>query len=138
MAALKPTIVASTVDQVWARMLACCGVVFSNSRKVGHSADGWLVNSGLTTCARGSTSHNTRNRSSRASCAARTARRPRRSRRSHARYAGLGPAVAARSAFDMDFELLPEGVEVAVELAPVAGRQGRGAGARPAPPAAHA
>src|SRR5262249_40079858 len=81
------------------------------------------------TCARGSTSHSTRKASSSASCAARTLRRPRRWRLRQARYCGLALASAPASTwapiwpstFDMDFELLPERVEVAVELGRVAG-----------------
>ena len=77
-------------------------------------------------CARGRTSHSTRNTTRIASCAPRTVRRLRRSRRSHARYCGLGAAIAGdSSAFDMDFELLPERVEVAVELRRVARRERR-------------
>src|SRR5437870_322819 len=59
------------------------------------------------------------------------ARRVRRSCRSQSRYCGLGAArglaAAAVSAFDMDFELLPQGIEVAVELRRVAGGERGGA-----------
>src|SRR6476646_9035484 len=68
----------------------------------------------------GSTSHSTRNTASRPSCVARTMKWPRRSRASQARYCGLGTATVSASAFDMDFELLPQGVEIAVELRRVA------------------
>src|SRR6266849_3014872 len=71
-------------------------------------------------CAFGSTSQSTRNTSRIASCVTRTVFRPRRSRCSHWRYCGLVPAAVAVSAFDMDFELLPERVEIAVELGRVA------------------
>src|SRR6266851_5609641 len=77
-------------------------------------------------CAFGSTSQSTRNTTRMASCATRTTIRPRRSRASQSRYCGLAAAAAAESAFDMDFELLPEGVEIAVELRRVArGERGR-------------
>src|SRR5216683_6044247 len=76
------------------------------------------------TCALGRISHSTRKTSSSASCAARTVSWPRRSRRSQSRYCGLAPA-SATSTFDMDFELLPEGVEIAVELGRVARRERR-------------
>src|SRR5262249_25161626 len=75
------------------------------------------------TCALGSTSHSTRKTSSSMSCAARTLRRPRRPRLSQARYCGL--ALASVSTFDMDLELLPERVEIAVELGRVARRERR-------------
>src|SRR5215470_18272604 len=64
----------------------------------------------------GSTSHSTRNTTRTASCVKRTMKWPRRSRASQARYCGLGTATVSASAFDMDLELLPEGVEIAVEL----------------------
>src|SRR5579883_345431 len=80
-------------------------------------------------CARGRTSHSTRTIRRRASWAPRTARRSRCSRASHARYSGLAPMEgatdAAVSTFDMDLELLPERVEVAVELGRVARREWR-------------
>src|SRR3954469_23075778 len=125
-AAVKPTTVANTVAQVCARMLACCGVVFSSARNVGQMVDGVLVNSGLIRPRRGSATHSTRNTTGRPSCDTRTIVRPRRSRRSQSRYCGLGvlgrdpPAV---SAFDMDLKLLPERVEVAVELGRIARRE---------------
>src|SRR6185503_15757874 len=64
------------------------------------------------------------NRTRIATCVARTNRWPRRWRCSHARYCGLGDTVASDSTFDMDFELLPERVEIAVELRRVARGQG--------------
>src|SRR6266849_8199459 len=79
-------------------------------------------------CAFGSTSQSTRNTSRMASCVARTVLRPRRSRCSHWRYCGLVPAAVTVSAFDMDFELLPERVEIAVELGRVARGERRRAG----------
>src|SRR5262249_44904099 len=101
-------------------MLACCGVLFRSSRNVGQMVDGVLVNSGLIRPARGMTSHSTRNTASRPSCETRTMVRSRRSRRSQSRYCGLGLGVRCGpptvSAFDMDLELLPQRVEVAVEL----------------------
>src|SRR3954453_15053586 len=78
-------------------------------------------------CARGSTSQSTRIASSIATCAARIERRVRRSCRSQVRYCALGDAgaseVLAVSTFDMDFELLPQGIEVAVDLRCVARRE---------------
>src|SRR5271169_2530889 len=72
-------------------------------------------------CAFGRTSQSTRETIKILTCAARTASRPRRSRRSHARYCGLGlTAAPTDSAFDMDFELLPEGVEIPVEFRRIA------------------
>src|SRR4051812_38052596 len=128
-AAVKPTTVANTVAQVWRRMLACCGVVFKSSKNVGQIVDGVLVNSGLIRPKRGSASHSTRKTPSRPSCETRTIMRSRRSRRSQSRYCGLGlkgrcgpPAV---SAFDMNLELLPQRVEVAVELRRVSRRERR-------------
>src|SRR6266508_5898603 len=73
----------------------------------------------------GSTSHSTRKTMRTASCMTRTMRWPRRSRASQARYCGLGAATLSASAFDMDFELLPQRVEIAVELGGVARRQRR-------------
>src|SRR6516225_9932803 len=101
MAPVNPSTVASTVAQAWVRMLACCGVALS------------------------STSHSTRNTTRTASCVKRTMRWPRRSRASQARYCGLGEATVSASTFDMDFELLPQRVEIAVEFGRVARRQGR-------------
>src|SRR4029079_18985841 len=75
---------------------------------------------------RGATSQSTRNAASSASCVVRTVRWLRRCRRSHWRYCGLGVTGPAVSTFDMDFELLPEGVEIAIEL----GRAARGEGRR--------
>src|SRR5262249_29012132 len=80
----------------------------------------------------GSTSHRTRNTTSTASCVPRTMRWPRRSRASQARYCGLGGATVSASTFDMDFELLPQRVEITVELWRIARRQWR------RPPAVHA
>src|SRR5215204_2671635 len=80
-------------------------------------------------CDFGSTSQSTRNTTRMASCVTRTVIRPRRSRCSHWRYCGLVPAAVAVSAFDMNFELLPERVEVAVELRRVARGEWRRAGA---------
>src|SRR5581483_3569454 len=77
-------------------------------------------------CARGSTSHRIKKTMSSPICVARTLSRLRRSRRSHSRYCGLW--ATAGSAFDMDFELLPERVEVLIEL----GRVARGERRRPA------
>src|SRR5918994_814467 len=86
----------------------------------------------------GSTSHRTRNTSRIASCVARIVKRPRRSRANHSRYCGLGPPTVVGgtkpmvSAFDMDFELPPQSVEVAVELGRVAcGERRRAAAIRP-------
>src|SRR5215475_232413 len=73
----------------------------------------------------GSTSHSTRNTTRTASCVKRTMRWPRRSRASQARYCGLGAATVSASTFDMDFELLPQRVEIAVELRRVARRERR-------------
>src|SRR3954451_25497747 len=81
-------------------------------------------------CARGSVSHRIRKTTSRPICVARTVRRLWRSRRSHSRYCGLW--ATAGSAFDMDLELLPERVEILIEL----GRVARGERRRPAAVAA--
>src|SRR5262249_2753470 len=53
------------------------------------------------------------------------------SRASQARYWGLGGATVSASTFDMDFELLPQRVEITVELRRIARRQRR------RPPAVH-
>src|SRR3954471_23031728 len=66
-------------------------------------------------CARGRISHSTRNTIRIAICAKRMVRRVRRSRRSQCRYCELA-APFDTSPFDMDFELLPQRIEVAVEL----------------------
>src|ERR1700730_3391376 len=71
-------------------------------------------------CALGRISHSTRNTTRMANCAARTERRPRRSRASHSRYCRLAVAIVSCSTLDMDFELLPQRVEIAVELRRVA------------------
>src|SRR5262245_32003999 len=71
-------------------------------------------------CAFGKSSQSTRNTTRTANCAPRTMSRLRRSPRSHSRYCGLAAAANASSAFDMDFELLPEGVEVFVEFRRIA------------------
>src|ERR671936_238207 len=71
----------------------------------------------------GRTSHSRSNTASRPSCVARTMKWPRRSRASQARYCGLGAATVSASTFDMDFELLPQRVEIAVELRRVARRE---------------
>src|SRR5262249_49406806 len=55
-----------------------------------------------------------------ANCAPRTMSRLRRSPRSHSAYGGLAAAASASSAFDMDFELLPERVEVFVKFRRIA------------------
>src|SRR5437879_3986441 len=85
------------------------------------------------TCARGSTSHSTRKTSSSASWAPRTVSWSRRSARSQARYSALGAKLwsmcGAPSTFDMDLELLPQRVEIAVELGRAACRERREAGA---------
>src|SRR6266571_4456773 len=52
-------------------------------------------------------------------------RAPRRSRASQARYCGLALASVSVSTFNMDFELLPQRVEINVELGRVARGQGR-------------
>src|SRR5215831_3544217 len=85
----------------------------------------------MTMRAFGSTFNRTRNTTSTASCVPRTMRWPRRSRASQARYCGLGDATVSASTFDMDFELLPQGVEITVELWRIARRQ------RHRPPAVH-
>src|SRR5215471_16818110 len=72
-------------------------------------------------CAFGNTSHSTRNTTSNTSCAVRTPSRPRRSRLSQSRYCGL----AVISTVDMNLELLPQRVEIAVELRRIAGRERR-------------
>src|SRR5690349_13611655 len=77
-------------------------------------------------CIRGSTSQSTKRMTSSANCATRTAQRSRRSRRSQSPYCVLAVGVVSAfdmSAFDMDLELLPEGVEIAVELGGIAGRE---------------
>src|SRR5262249_29824331 len=66
------------------------------------------------------TSHSTRQTSRSATWANRTMRWPRRSRSSQARYCGLGPTTTSGSTFDMDLELLPQHVEVGVELRRIA------------------
>src|ERR671935_2818382 len=73
----------------------------------------------------GRTPHSRSNTASRPSCVARTMKWPRRSRASQARYCGLGAATVSASTFDMDFELLPQRVEIAVELRRVARRERR-------------
>src|SRR6476646_4993189 len=83
-------------------------------------------------CARGRISHSTSNTISMAICAPRMTRRVRRSRRSQPRYCKLAVAAGTSSTFgtspfNMDFELLPEGIEVTVEL----GRVTRGEWRRP-------
>src|SRR5262249_11105381 len=80
-------------------------------------------------CAFGKSSQSTRNTMSTANCAPRTMSRLRRSPRSHSAYCGLAAAANASSAFDMDFELLPEGVEVFVEFRRIA--RGERSGAPP-------
>src|SRR4051812_40393565 len=80
-------------------------------------------------CARGRISHSTRIAIRIASWAARIMKRVRRSRRSQSRYCGLAVRAGASSfgalSLDMDLELLPEGVEVAVELRRIPRRKWR-------------
>src|SRR2546430_13532045 len=78
-------------------------------------------------CAFGKSSQSTRSTMSTANCAPRTISRLRRSPRSHSAYCGLAAAANASSAFDMDFELLPEGVEVFVEFRRIARGERSGA-----------
>src|SRR5204863_7384267 len=92
----------------------------TSSCNVDHTDKGEKRNSGFTNVASGSTSQTTRNTRSSASCAPRTVSRPRRSCESHSRYCRLAAAAAIGSTFDMHFELLPERVEISVELRRVA------------------
>src|SRR5216683_6882167 len=78
-------------------------------------------------CAFGKSSQSTRNTMSTANCAPRTISRLRRSPRSHSAYCGLAAAANDSLAFDMDFELLPEGVEVFVEFRRIARGERSGA-----------
>src|SRR5580658_9598100 len=76
-------------------------------------------------CMRGNTSHSTRKTTSRASWVPRTVKRARRSRCSQSRYWAEMPGAATASTFDMDFELLPQFIEIDVELGRIAGRERR-------------